>query len=104
MPTRGKGRTCYDHGLVPSIPDTDRLRRVAPVRDGAAAAPPVLHTNAGERLCVHGPTGPPPPGSTGEEAGPHRPGPLPGAGTHRAPGVVDDLDMPVTGPGHLAGR
>ncbi|WUD78340.1 hypothetical protein OG937_44815 [Streptomyces sp. NBC_00510] len=90
---------------MPSIPDADHLRRVAPVRDGTAAAPPVLHAGAGEPLCVHGPTGSRPPGNTGEEAGlPLRPEPPPGAGTHRAPEIVDDLDMPVTGPGHLAGR
>ncbi|SNT52644.1 hypothetical protein [Actinacidiphila glaucinigra] len=90
---------------MPSIPGADRFHRVAPVRDRASATPPVLHAGSGERLYVHGPTGSRPPGSTGEEAGlPRRSGGPAVARTYRAPGVVDDLDIPVTGPGHLAGR
>lgn len=105
VPTRGRGRISYDHDPVPPIPGAGRLRRTAPVRDGAVATPSVCHAGAGERLRVHGPTRFRPPGSTAEGTGlPRRRSRLAVTGTHRAPGTVDDLDTSVTGPGHLAGH
>ncbi|MEU4098730.1 hypothetical protein [Streptomyces sp. NPDC026673] len=104
-PTRGRGRIPYDHDPVHPSPNAGRLRRVAPVRDGAAATPPVSPAGAGERLRVHGTTGSRPPGSTGEEAGPpRRRGRLAVTGTHREPDAADDLGTSITNPGHLAGH
>lgn len=103
--TRGRGRTSYDHDLVPSTPDADRFRRVARVRDRAAAAPPVRYAVAGERLGVQGPTSPRPPGTARTDAAlPRRRGTPTVAGRGRASDTVDNLDTSTTGPGHLAGR